>query len=701
MPTAPIYGGQKVNEGTMPGVRANTNASAADYGGAVAQGVSQLGEGTQQLAGGLANREALIARAQASEAKAKAEELSLRYNAALTADRTRIEAAYVSNPSEGIKQWSEAQKNRRKEFEGQTGGDPLTTALFSEDVVKHEYAQNGQADSFFIKKQLDREDEIAAASIASDTEKAGVFLASGDAISANLYFSGAEKNIRARGALLNEPPAKVDAQIQEVRGGATLSAIKHAAATDNLEVMYRLATDPAMVNGMSLKQRTEAANIINNVAQPKRLALAGESVIRITGGDMRLAVVAAERVAKETGIPASEIIGKVNGIFSEQEKLRLASSQQARELVRGFVAEGRTFDQYRQSNPSATPRQLAEIQGFFREEQEAASRSVDATKPETLRILSQLAINSPESIPAFLEQNARFVSLPHRKEFMDIANNPTGEGARRASEIDKLTRSAIDRLALADNTKYGMKGGVPIDAAAYNRSYQAIHNEVARSYADPKREVDPAKWAAWYQNEGWLHKTDQSVIEGLQPIMPDPTSPVIRGAAVAFAGNDEDAMRRGYAVALSMVKTASQFGEMDSPRYYASWGQMGVSEAKIKANRAAHVGMDPAEADALLAAEIPAQWEAENPGWVRQSAGWISEKFNASAGYIAGSWNKLGALENQIPGVSATKDRLAEAGGDLLRGLGNAPGDLLRGLSDAALQLSQPGFQIPTKTVDK
>jgi hypothetical protein len=148
-----------------------------------------------------------------------------------------------------------------------------------------------------------------------------------------------------------------------------------------------------------------------------------------------------------------------------------------------------------------------------------------------------------------------------------------------------------------------------------------------------------------------------------------------------------------------MVKTASQFGEMDSPRYYAAWTQMGVSEGQIKANRAAHVGMDPAEADAMLAAEIPARWEAENPGYVRQAWQWASGRINANVDYIEGSWNKLDAAVASIPGVGAANDFLIN--NPVTVTALDRMGMLGRGLRDAVLQLSQPGFQMPAKPVDK
>jgi hypothetical protein len=698
MPTAPLYGGQKVNESATPQVRANTNASAADYGGAVAQGVGQLGEAATGLGQAIATREALIARANASEAKAKAEEQSLRYNAILTADRERIQAAYATNPSEGVKQWQELQPKRRKEMEEWLSGNPMALSLFSEDVVKHEYSQNGQIDSFFIKKQIDREDELAAASISSDTEKAGKFLASGDVISANLYLSGAEKNIRARGALLNAPPAAVDALVQDARGGAALSAIKYAAQADT-QTMLQLASDPKIVASMSLAQRTEAKNIVNNIAKPQMLTLAAEAALKASGGDMRVIGAAAEQISAKFGVPASDIVKKSNDIVTEQNKAKTLGDLQMQEIVSKDVANGGTYDQYVQRNPDMGAYELAKAQRIYLDEQESISRGVDATQPGALRKLSQLAISNPEAIPAYLAENARRVTVSHRKEFMDIANDPTGEGRRRASEIDKLAKDSIDRLALADNEKYGMKGGAPADKDAYNRAYQAIRNEVARSYADPKRNVDPSNWAAWYQKEGWLHKTDQSVIEGLQPISPDPNNVAIRGAGAAFAGNDEGAMRKGHAVALSMVKTASQFGETDSPRYYAAWTQMGVSEAQIKANRAAHVGMDPAEADAMLAAEIPARWEAENPGYVRQAWQWASGRINANVDYIEWSWNKLDAAVASIPGVGAANDFLIN--NQVTVTALDRMGMLGRGLRDAVLQLSQPGFQMPAKPVDK
>jgi hypothetical protein len=700
MPTAPLYGGQKVNESVTPQVRANTNASAADYGAAVAQGVGQLGEAATGLGQAIATREALIARANASEAKAKAEEQSLRYNAILTADRERIQAAYATNPSEGVKQWQELQPKRRKEMEEGLSGNPMALSLFSEDVVKHEYSQNGQVDSFFIKKQIDREDELAAASISSDTEKAGKFLASGDVISANLYLSGAEKNIRARGALLNTPPAAVDALVQDARGGAALSAIRYAAQADT-QTMLQLASDPKIVASMSLAQRTEAKNILNNIAKPQMVTLAAEAALKASGGDMRLIQISAEQISKETGgaVLASDIVKKSLDIRTDQDKAKTIADNDMFKIVSDDVANGGTYDQYVQRNPNMGAYELAQTKRVYLDAQESISRGVDATQPEALRKLSQLAISNSEAIPAYLAENARRVTMSHRKEFMDIANDPAGEGGRRASEIDKLAKDSIDRLALADNEKYGMKGGAPIDAASYNRAYQAIRNEVARSYADPKRNVDPSNWAAWYKGETRLHDVDPSVIEGLQPISPDPNNPAIRGAGAAFAGNDEGAMRKGHAVALSMVKTASQFGEMDSPRYYAAWTQMGVSEGQIKANRAAHVGMDPAEADAMLAAEIPARWEAENPGYVRQAWQWASGRINANVDYIEGSWNKLDAAVASIPGVGAANDFLIN--NPVTVTALDRMGMLGRGLRDAVLQLSQPGFQMPAKPVDK
>jgi hypothetical protein len=67
MPTAPLYGGQKVNESVTPQVRANTNASAADYGAAVAQGVGQLGEAVSYAARVLDQERNAIKSAKAAE----------------------------------------------------------------------------------------------------------------------------------------------------------------------------------------------------------------------------------------------------------------------------------------------------------------------------------------------------------------------------------------------------------------------------------------------------------------------------------------------------------------------------------------------------------------------------------------------------------------------------------------------------------
>jgi hypothetical protein len=647
----------------------------------------------------MAEREATLARAKASASRAKASEALLQYNNSLAANVGMNQTTHKDADSEvALKDWGERRNRTLSAFTEQLQSDPDAMLWFNEGRIKYDINYDGKQQEFYAGKEIARQDALSEATVKSNNALAGEALAEGNIQKANVFFFATEKEIRTQGMLQSLPQVEIEARIRDARGDAALSAIKYA-AQDDTQTMLQLASDPKIVASMSLAQRTEAKNILNNTARPQMLTLAGEAAIKVSGGDMRLIQSAADQISKETGVPASDIVAKANDIKTEQNKAKTLGDLRMQELVSNDVANGGTYDQYVQRNPKKGAYELAQTKRVYLDAQESISRGVDATQPEALRKLSQLAISSPEAIPAYLAENARRVTVSHRKEFMDIANDPTGEGRRRASEIDKLAKDSIDRLALADNEKYGMKGGAPIDAASYNRAYQAIRNEVARSYADPKRNVEPSNWAAWYKGETRLHDVDPAVIESMQPITADPNNPAIRGAGAAFAGNDEGAMRKGHAVALSMVKTASQFGEMDSPRYYAAWTQMGVSEGQIKANRAAHIGVDPAEADAMLAAEIPARWEAENPGYALQAWRWASGRINANVDYIEGSWNKLDAAVASIPGVGAANDFLIN--NPVTVTALDRIGMLGRGLRDAVLQLSQPGFQMPAKPVDK
>jgi hypothetical protein len=647
----------------------------------------------------MAEREATLARAKASASRAKASEALLQYNNSLAANVGMNQTTHKDADSEvALKDWGERRNRTLSAFTEQLQSDPDAMLWFNEGRIKYDINYDGKQQEFYAGKEIARQDALSEATVKSNNALAGEALAEGNIQKANVFFFATEKEIRTQGMLQSLPQVEIEARIRDARGDAALSAIKYA-AQDDTQTMLQLASDPKIVASMSLAQRTEAKNILNNTARPQMLTLAGEAAIKVSGGDMRLIQSAADQISKETGVPASDIVAKANDIKTEQNKAKTLGDLRMQELVSNDVANGGTYDQYVQRNPKKGAYELAQTKRVYLDAQESISRGVDATQPEALRKLSQLAISNPEAIPAYLAENARRVTVSHRKEFMDIANDPTGEGRRRASEIDKLAKDSIDRLALADNEKYGMKGGAPIDAASYNRAYQAIRNEVARSYADPKRNVEPSNWAAWYKGETRLHDVDPAVIESMQPITADPNNPAIRGAGAAFAGNDEGAMRKGHAVALSMVKTASQFGEMDSPRYYAAWTQMGVSEGQIKANRAAHIGVDPAEADAMLAAEIPARWEAENPGYALQAWRWASGRINANVDYIEGSWNKLDAAVASIPGVGAANDFLIN--NPVTVTALDRIGMLGRGLRDAVLQLSQPGFQMPAKPVDK
>jgi urease gamma subunit len=709
MPTAPLYGGQKVNESVTPQVRANTNASAADYGGAVAQGVGQLGEAVSyagnKIADYQAQQDALAQRARLAASKERADRATSQYAAKLSALRKQYEITNRgTEPIKAVEGWKPLQQKLVDEVKEPIKDDPLALEQFDGDRVVFDITHNGGVLNHFTELQVQQEDASHAAAMETYQKSSAEMLAEGNIPAASGFMFQGIKKINEQGRLQNKSPQEIDNDVQKFKGDITYDAGMYLLENKRMRELNVLRSNKDLMGSMTLAQQAKLESAGKSMEAGMEAVEVSKAAFNLAPDDTTaqfesIVAYAAENDKSSDWIKETMRFTVDRGErYKKDEETRIAKMNDA---VMTMVRSGKTQDDMMTSTVYVTASSdgQKQLRDMFVANESSHKRQIDGrfSDPNALALLHQNKSN-PDALRKLIGDPTTRSQLSTKdiESAQSWISDPAGTASKQHNATKRIVDDILQRLSSTnDKLRENPKTKVANDPELYNNTYKSLYEVVESDQLSAKPQANPDAFMT--QAVETVAKLQQGVnVSATMRYTPNANDPRHAETVMNLRSSDRAQRKAGMDQAYSAVNTAylndGNLPTLD-PVMQAATGMSPVELATKRKILIADDKLSAKDADLRILQDSEAQWNTANPSWVNEQINDIVNRgfYQASGAAASAVW-----AESMAMGVAdAVSPRIDEG----IKNVSGVPSEFMKNVRGVSGEATKNVGGIPAEFV--